>query len=262
MKKLLFFNWLIALCAAAMMVSCGGDAGESCGMKEIAVDVKGAQESLVLSDNGTCELIYAPEWVNASIDKNVLHYNIAKNDTSEPRESCIVVKSGNKTLSIPVRQGVKATYLMLSKNKINMKQEGDMAKVAVITNGGEVTVQPGNNAKATLNGDYLTITSEKNDGIQKIETIKVKSGKLTKTISVIIAGKKCPTCNSTGYLTCKKCGGQGYFCNAPLQGSIITACRACGGRGEAILSRAGDSRAFRSGSGKVPCPTCNSNKKK
>lgn len=251
MKKQLF-KCAMMVYAATMLVSCSSDANLSCDVKKIAADVNGVQDSLMLKGtDGSCEVVYAPDWVNVSTHDTVVNYVIAANKDSVPREGCIVVTSGHSQLSIPVEQGVKTSYLLLTDNEVKMAREGDTVRVAVVTDGGKVNIEAFPEIGTALNGSYLTLISKKNEGKQISGEIKLTSGDISEKITVTIEGDVCPTCNSTGYVKCPKCKGQGNTFSMSIQG--IIGCKTCGGKGTS--TRAGDF-GFRNGTGKVPCPTC------
>lgn len=251
MKKQLLQCTIMA-CATAMMISCGSDANVTCDVNEIAVDVNGVQDSLMLKGtDGSCEVIYAPEWVKVSAHDSVVNYVVDVNNDTVPREGCLVVGSGDTLLSFPVKQGVKTTYMMLTDKEVKMNREGDTVKVAVVTDGGKVTVESIPEIAATLNGNYLTLISKKNEGKQVSGEIILTSGDIKEKIKVTITGDVCATCNSTGFVKCPKCKGEGSSFSMSVQG--IIACKTCGGKG--MSTRAG-SFGYRAGSGKVTCPTC------
>lgn len=255
MKRLLFTFGIMA-CFATMLASCSSSV--DCKTNYLTVDVKGAQDSFTIDGaSGECEVIYAPEWIEASIQGNVVSYNIAENKEGEPREGCLVVGNASTRVGTTVIQGVKPTYLNLSKNKVHMEREGGSAQITIVTNGGKIEVKSIPEIEAKLNGNYLTLTSQKNDGMQIVGTIKVSSGKLSKYINVTIAGEHCPTCDGSGYLTCKKCGGKGMIWG--VDGIVgYFGCSACGGRGYSYRVSDPD---FRKGAGRTPCPTCNNKKR-
>lgn len=259
MKRLLLSFSVLAF-AATILVSCGSNV--VCDVNEVAISEKATRDSFEIQGAKSCEVIFAPEWLQVSTNENVVYYSASANKGDEPRESCIVLKCEGEEFVIPVVQGVKPSYLVVSKNKVEFEKEGGTKRIAALTDGGIVTIKSSiPELKVTRKGNYLTIVAEKNEGMKRIGTIRITSGKLAKTINVTIAGDICPTCNSTGYVKCKKCGGTGYAYWNGLAGGLIEACRACGGRGTSVYSmRRGDS-SYRDGSGKVPCPTCNSKKK-
>ncbi len=182
MKKLLFYFGIIS-CAAAMMVSCGGEA--TCDVTEVRAGIDGTQ-GVITFDGGACEVLYSPDWVNVYPKENTARYFVAQNKTSELREGCIVLACSKSIFSIPVIQGTRASYLVLSEKAVNMDHDGDKARVAVITNGGKVSIKSIPQVEATLKGDYLTLVSEKNEGKKISGRIKVTSGKLVRYINVTI----------------------------------------------------------------------------
>jgi hypothetical protein len=186
MKKLLF-NLGIILFAAATMASCGGDV--TCDVKNITAVAKGEQGKLLIEGtDGPCKVIYAPEWMSVNVDENVIRYYVTPNNTKVGRESCLVVACAKKTFYFPIKQACKSPYLILSEKKVEMGSEGDTVRIAVITDGGKVSVKSMPEVMATIDGDYLTLISQKNEASKRVGTVKVTSGKLTRSLSVVING--------------------------------------------------------------------------
>lgn len=259
MKRLLLTLGIMAF-AAAILVSCGSDV--VCEVSEIAIGEKATRDSFKIQGVKSCEVIFAPEWLQVSTNENVVYYSASANTSDEPRESCVVLECSGEQIVLPVVQGIKPSYLVVSKSKVEFEREGGTKRVAALTDGGMLTFKSSiPELKVTREGNYLLLTAEKNDGMKRLGTVKITSGKLAKSISVSIAGDTCPTCNSTGYLKCKRCGGKGWTSWNGLAGGFITACTACGGRGESVYSMRHGDRSYRDGSGRTPCPTCNAKKK-
>lgn len=253
MKRLLLSFSVLAF-AATILVSCGSNV--VCDVNEVAISEKATRDSFQIPGAKSCEVVFAPEWLQVSTNDNIVYYSASANKGDEPRESCIVLKCKGEEFVIPVVQGVKPSYLVVSKNKVEFESEGGTKRIAVLTDGGIVTIKSSiPELKVTRKGNYLTIVAEKNEGMQRVGTVKVTSGKLTKTINVTIVGKICPTCNSTGYITCRKCKGEGIIWATNEVGYY--GCKACGGRGYGYRVVDED---FRRGAGRFPCPTCNSKK--
>ena len=190
MKRLLLTFGIIAF-AATVLVSCGGDV--VCDVSEIALSEKAARDSFKVHGAKSCKVVFAPEWLQVSSNENVVYYSVGANKGTEPRESYVVLECNGEQIVLPVIQGAKPSYLILSKNKITMNNEGDSVDVAVLTDGGKVTIKTSiPELKVTRDGNYITIVSEKNEGKQKVGTIKVTSGKIVKTITVTILGTPQP----------------------------------------------------------------------
>jgi hypothetical protein len=63
----------------------------------------------------------------------------------------------------------------------------------LLTDGGKVTIKSSiPEVKVTREGNYLMLSSEKNEGKQRVGTIKITTGKITKTITVTILGAPQP----------------------------------------------------------------------
>ena len=190
MKRLLLSFSVLAF-AATILVSCGSNV--VCDVNEVAISEKATRDSFQIQGAKSCEVIFAPEWLQVSTNENVVYYSVGANKEAEPRESYLVLKAGGEEIVLPVIQGVKPSYLIVSKNKVTMNHEGDTAQVALLTDGGKVTIKSSiPEVKVTREGNYLMLSSEKNEGKQKVGTIKITTGKITKTITVTILGAPQP----------------------------------------------------------------------
>jgi hypothetical protein len=254
MKKLSKLCYLMLI---ALLSSCGGDNAVSSSVSSITIDETGANDSvMIIGADNECEILASPSWMDAAvINDTVITYNVSENKDSIIKEGCLLVQCGDTCMMIPVIQGITPSYLMITDKEVKMDREGDTVRVAVVTDGGKVNIESMPEVKSSINGNYLTIISEKNDGKQITGEIKLTSGKLSETIKVTISGDVCPTCNSTGYVKCPKCKGTGDIFSSTIIGYF--GCKTCGGKG--LTERAGD-QGFRKGSGKVPCPTCKGKK--
>ena len=254
MKKLSKLCYLMLI---ALLSSCGGGNAVSSSISSISIDETGANDSVIIigADN-ECKILASPSWMDvAVINDTVITYKVSENKDSIVKEGCLLVQCGDTCMMLPVVQGITPSYLMVTDKEVKMDREGDTVRVAVVTDGGKVNIESMPEVKSSINGNYLTIISEKNEGKQISGEIKLTSGKLSETIKVTISGDVCPTCNSTGYVKCPKCKGTGDIFSSTIIGYF--GCKTCGGKG--LTERAGD-QGFRKGSGKVPCPTCKGKK--
>lgn len=191
MKRLILSFGIMAF-ATTVLVSCSSNA-IVCDVSEVAISEKATRDSFKIHGAKSCEVLFAPEWLQVSTNENVVYYSVGANKEAEPRESYLVLKAGGEEIVLPVIQGVKPSYLIVSKNKVTMNHEGDTAQVALLTDGGKVTIKSSiPEVKVTREGNYLMLSSEKNEGKQKVGTIKITTGKITKTITVTILGAPQP----------------------------------------------------------------------
>lgn len=191
MKRLILSFGIMAF-ATTVLVSCSSNT-IVCDVSEVAISEKATRDSFKIQGAKSCEVLFAPEWLQVSTNENVVYYSVGANKEAEPRESYLVLKAGGEEIVLPVIQGVKPSYLIVSKNKVTMNHEGDTAQVALLTDGGKVTIKSSiPEVKVTREGNYLMLSSEKNEGKQKVGTIKITTGKITKTITVTILGAPQP----------------------------------------------------------------------
>ena len=172
--------------AATILASCGSKA-VVCEVSEVTIGDKATRDSFRIHGTKSCEVLFAPEWLFVSTNENAVYYSVGANISDEPRESYLILKCSGEQIVLPVIQGAKPSYLIVSKNKLTMNHDGDTAQVALLTNGGVVTIKSSiPQLKVTRDGNYITIVSEKNEGKQKVGTIKITTGKISKTITVTI----------------------------------------------------------------------------
>lgn len=235
----------------------------ACGQKEynLSVDTPNllladgqVTDSLIVhGSDGDCTIDMQPEWIKAEMRDSVLVYTVQANPAGEMRDGAIVVKCGKSSLSIPVSQYAKATKLELPNGKeVTIPTEGGAKELTVLCDG-LVTVE-GDSVplKVRWENNKLLLEAPANTGNRSVQTLTLRAGELTETVTVTLDGKVCPTCKGTGKVRCKRCGGQGEsFSMNPSPG--MYGCKACGGRGYGY--RVPDP-GYRRGSGKQTCPTC------
>lgn len=247
-------NYLVVAAAVLMTAACGPkEFNLSTKTAKVDIPDTGATDSLVVNgSDGNCEIEFAPAWVEATVRDSVVTLKAAANTTGKTRQDVVVVKCGKSQLSVPVSQYVKATKLELPNGKeVKIAREGGSQDLAVVCDG-LVTVEAFDPVTATWENGVLKVSAPKNDGHRIKGDVKLTAGELSEVVSVTVDGEVCPTCNGTGKVRCKACGGQGYnFRFDPAPG--LYGCHACGGRGYAY--RVADA-SYREGSGKVTCPTC------
>lgn len=248
-------NIFIAALGAATLWSCGPkEFNLTSPVAEISIADSAVSDSLTIGgSDGTCTVAYAPQWMEATVTDSVVVFKAQPNTDTVPRVDSLVVACGASKINIPVRQANKATRLEIPKNtKLSFAKEGGEEFVNVDTDG-SVTVEAFEGVTATYADGKLAVKANPNTGDDPIKgTLKLTAGDFTQEIPVTVKGKTCPTCNGTGKVKCKSCGGQGYsFKMNPSPG--IYGCKSCGGKGYSYRVEGPD---YRQGSGKQPCPTC------
>lgn len=251
MKKFLSMALMVVL---IVLVACGPKEFNltSATTKVSLPDVASVDSLVVNGSDGTCEIEFAPAWVEASVVDSVVTLKAQANTTGALRQDVIIVKCGKSNISIPVSQYAKATKLDLPNGKeVTIAREGGSQELAVVSDG-LVTVESFDPVMAEWSNGMLKVSAPKNDGHRIKGTLKLKAGDQLAEVAVVVDGEVCPTCQGKGTVKCKSCGGQGYnFRMNPSPG--IYGCHACGGRGYSYRVPDYD---YRTGKGKVTCPTC------
>lgn len=202
--------------------------------------------------DGNCELEYSPDWITCQLTDSILVFNASANEGKEAREDAIVVKCGASRISIPVSQYAKATKLELPNGaKVTIPITGGSQELVVLSDGHVNIDSVTSPLEASWKDNKLTLSAPENTGSRQTIKLKLTAGDFTEDITVVLEGKVCSTCNGTGKITCKRCGGQGSYWSDTEFGML--GCRSCGGRGYSYRVPDPD---YRDGTGKVTCPTC------
>lgn len=206
---------------------------------------------IIHGSNGKCKVEYFPEWLDVELVDSVLKYTTKKADINGILEDNVVISCGKSMLTISFREYPKATKLELPNgNEILVPQEGDTVQLSVICDG-FLRVESSDGVNAWYEDGVVNVSSPKNEGGRKRETIKLLAGDFSKDITVVLDGIICENCKGAGYITCKKCGGQGY---TVAYGVYAYGCKSCGGSGCDHFRLGGN---LKMGSGKQICPVCN-----
>lgn len=241
-----------ALAAMMTFTACGPkEFNLSSPVSEITLAETAVTDSVVINgSDGTCQVAYAPAWVEATVTDSVVTIKAQPNTGADNRTDSLVVTCGASKISLPVVQGHKATKLEIPKGtKLSFPKEGGEETVEVDTDG-SVTVEAFEGVTANYADGKLAVKATPNTGDSAINgTIKLTAGDFTQEIPVTVNGNICPTCKGTGKIKCSKCKGQGYIF-VMTEGAY--GCTKCGGHGYGGMQGVG----MTSGSGKQPCPKC------
>ncbi len=240
--------------AISMLTACGPkELNLTTATPNVTFDETAQTDSVIINgSDGNCEIEYAPQWVAVEVKDSVVVLKTKENTSGKVNKDVLVVKCGASNITLNLEQGIKATHLDLPNGKeIKFDKEGGSKDLVVVTDG-SVKVEAFDGVTADYKNGKLTVTTPKNEGNRTKGTIKLIAGDFTKEVEVSIDGKFCTTCNGTGKVKCKSCGGAGsVFREEPYMG--IYGCKSCGGRGYAYRVADPD---YRDGSGKQTCPTC------
>ena len=219
-------------------------------VESLTVPISGQTDTITLkSDVNDFKLESFPEWTNTELKDSVLVVNIGKNDSKSERKGEIVISNGDLKLTIPVVQQFKATRLELPDGEsISFGKEGG-SKTLAVSSDGNVNVQAPEGIEASYADGVLTVVAPANNGSSMERTIVLTADEFTKKVSVSIEGSICLTCNGTGKIRCKSCGGKGFTDSY----RAIFGCKSCGGAGASTVE--GDFN-YREGSGRQTCPSC------
>lgn len=166
----------------------------------IELDKNGNEQSVDVMtnrDDWTYSLKQASQWCKIRQDDSRLYVSADPNEDIVPREDVIIVKSGNKTAEINVRQLADEARLELDMSEVTLDKVGSQVTVGIKTNIEYVSAR----ALASWcsvkvsdgKGDkILTISAEENKSSQRETTVFVSGGVNTITLKVIqLSGKYC-----------------------------------------------------------------------
>ena len=250
MKKLSFIFSLVALMA---LCSCNNTSFITPDMEQLDFSTEGGEENVSVSSDGSWEIKECPEWVTTEVQDGTLVVKVPTNDSGNVREGNIVLASGKVTATIAVKQTAKCTHITPATDAVEIDKDGGTQTVNIDTDGAlQVTTPDG--FTANYSGGVLTVSAGANEGGKRGGEITLEADEQTATIKVTQAGNVCPTCNGTGKVKCKGCGGRGVY--EKMNGLEVYGCRKCGGRGEFDFEYGTPLAGARRGSGKATCPTC------
>ena len=264
MKKLQNY---ISVLALLVLTACGGATFINPDKNAVDFTIEGGEESVTIGTDGSWDISDCPEWVTTDFHENTLVIKTARNESGAVREGNIVL-TGKEGVSatIKVTQASKCTRINPETDKVEFEKEGGTQTVKIDTDGSPQVEAP-EGFTATFAGGVLTINAPANEGGGKNGEIKLTGDDQSATIAVTQKGNICPTCNGSGKVRCKKCGGRGYIIDGGGGDSGWYGCSSCGGSGYCdryseyddylgeVVSHIDDSH-YHKGSGKMKCPTC------
>lgn len=215
MNSNLFFKMSAVLLSGVALLS-------SCQPKEYNItstdtkinlsDEQQTKKVIVNGSDGNCEIRYYPDWIEPSMTDSTITINVTANTGVQNRSDSIVVTCGASHLTFFVTQVHKATRLEVKgKHKVTFTKEGGAQDVELDTDG-LVKVEAFEGVSAVCENGKVTITAQPNKGVNPVDGIvKLTAGDLSGEIAVHINGAVCPTCNGTGKIKCRSCGGEAKF---------------------------------------------------
>lgn len=249
MKKLSFLFSLVTL---VVLCACNHATFITPALSQLDFTLEGGDESVSVSSDGSWEVKECPEWVTTEIQDSTLMVKVPANVSGSEREGNIVLASGDVTATIAVKQVSKCTHITPETDAVELDKDGGTKTVNIDTDGApQVTAPEGFTAEYA--SGVLTVSADANEGGKRSGEITLAAYEQTATIKVSQAGNICPTCNGTGKVRCKKCGGKGWYYYP--ESSMIDGCERCGGSGE-VEDLGNGPVGVRKGSGKMTCPTC------
>ena len=264
MKKLLNY---ISVMALLVLTACGGATVINPEKNAVDFTIEGGEEKVDVKADGTWNVKECPEWVTAEIQDSILVIKTARNETGAVREGDIVLAGkGQVQVAIKVTQAAKCTRITPETDKVEFEKEGGTQTVRIDTDGSPQVEAP-EGFTATYASGVLTINAPANEAGAKRGEIKLTGDDQSATIAVTQKGNICPTCNGSGKVRCKKCGGRGYIPDGGVGDCGWYGCSSCGGSGYCdryseyddylgeVVSYIDDSH-YHKGSGKMKCPTC------
>lgn len=171
MKKVILF----AIVGAMAVVGCGQkEFNLSTDTPNLLLsDGESTSEVLVHGSDGNCQIDFAPDWLEVTVQDSTLIVNAKPNTTNAKREDQIVVRCGKSTLPIVVSQYQKATKLDLPNGKsISISKDGGSQELAVVSDG-LVTVESIDSVSAIWSNGLLKVSAPENKGHRIEGTEKV-----------------------------------------------------------------------------------------
>lgn len=235
---------LLGVIAVMMFASCGKATYISSEKDIVSVDVNGESGKVKLDSDGSLELVYAPEWLNAELSGSKLKYEVEANTTSKLRRGFAAIKSGEKTFTLEfIQPTTTPSYLILPKTRATISKEGVGSPIKVLTDGAEIAVECPEGLTYVYRDGKLTFNSGGHKGKAKNYTAVVTCGEQTQKITILQKGDICTTCGGRGRVTCSICKGRGgeyyygyyynYFTECDMcRGEGTLRCKTCGGTGK------------------------------
>ena len=239
MKKFIYITILIAICAVT--VNCNHEATYfQSDSQEINWAKNGGKDSVVLhSDRQDFEIVYKPEWVNATLKDSVLYVVVDENKTNKTRSGNIVLRNGslNLPLSIKIKQVTKASYMTIKRKTVTIGQNGEADTLKVMTDGTEVRIENIEGIHTEFKNGVLTLSGKGNKGATRKTKAQLVCDSIRVNLLVIETGTTCRRCQGSGKVICYLCNGVGKTYGPVLpccvcHGRGITSCPECKGRGK------------------------------
>ena len=253
--------------ALLVLTACSGATVINTDKEAVDFTIEGGENTVSVSADGRWNVETCPEWATTEIQDSTLVIKTARNETGAVREGYIVLKGkDNVQTVIKVTQAAKCTHINPETDMVEFEKEGGTQTVKIDTDGSPKVEAP-EGFTAAYAGGVLTINAPANEGGGKNGEIKLTGDDQSATIAVSQKGNICPTCNGSGKVRCKKCGGRGYIPDGGGGDSGWYGCSSCGGSGYCdryseyddylgyVVSHIDDSH-YHKGSGKMKCPTC------
>ena len=248
MKYLLFsLSTLLLL----ILTACGGASNIIIEKDSVSFPIEGGEENISVTADGSWSVKDCPDWVKTEAQEGLIIIRAERNETGAVREGKIIVegKSGVEA-TITVKQFSKCTHITPASNKVEFEKEGGIETINIDTDGSNINVEAPEGFTATYASGVLTINASANEEGAKHGDIKLTCDNQSATIFASQKGSICPTCQGTGKVKCKSCGGKGYVTHAYSEDwEDDYGCGDCGGSGK-------DDGSLKLGSGRVKCPTC------
>ena len=204
-----------------------------------SISMKGGEDRIVMhSDANDYSVVYAPEWIETSVEDSVLVCKAEPNKTSAQKKGYVIVANGDERLTIRVFQQTLATYLLLAYDTLRINSKGNESVLPVFTDGSDVTVE---NCPEGVTTEYtygkLIFRSNGNDGKNKSTKVTVSCDDQSAELLIMEMGNACEKCAGKGKILCPICRGSGvdycpYRTCDECRGRLYVTCPTCKGTGK------------------------------
>ncbi len=185
---------LLVTIVAVGMVACTEDTGSddkiTLSTESLEFSSEGGSKTVGVTTVDSWEATTQNDWIEVTQEEDRFTVTVGENETTEPREGAVTVKTADDTKTIAVKQqaGAVDTSLRIDPRTLSFPFGGE-TKTLTVTSESEWTVEvtSENSSWLTVNktGDEeFTATAEPHNGGERSAVITVDNGEVSKTVSV------------------------------------------------------------------------------
>lgn len=273
MKRLFYFFIAVVL---MLVTACKKTTYITLETEEIWFGMEGGDTTIIVKSDGELKVNYSPHWVKAEVkNDSMLVIKTDFNNTGVLLTDKIMLKSGNVTAILNVKQTSKGSYIIPAKKMIEFEKNGGTQEVKIYTDASaidvkalvvrEIDLKKGNSGPVVksndcIEADYkngiLKVSIPMNGNIARLGKIWLSCNGVLETLYVAQKGSgHCSLCGGLGMVKCLECNGTGFIVTNKKGVERKDGCSACGGYGYEEKSELTSSSVnYKIGCGYVDCP--------